>query len=87
MIAPDTLGNAQDYFRRNQLPFPGLVDDTHTVYDLYDVQSRAFSLGQRPGLFIIDKTGVVRYAYLGTQQWQIPENAEVLAQLDAVHGS
>lgn len=54
----------------------------HVAYDLYDVQSRALSLGQRPGLFIVDKTGMVRYAYLGTQQWQIPANKEVLLQLD-----
>ncbi|RME82802.1 MAG: thioredoxin peroxidase [Caldilineae bacterium] len=84
VIAPDTLGNAQDYFRRHQLPFPGLVDETHAVYDLYDVQSRVLSLGQRPGLFIIDREGVVRYAYLGSQQWEIPPNREVLAQLDGL---
>lgn len=85
-IAPDTLGKAQAYFQRNQLPFPGLVDDTHAVYDQYDVQSRLLSLGQRPGLFIVDKAGVVRYAYLGTQQWEIPPNNEVLAQLDTLRG-
>jgi peroxiredoxin len=82
VIAPDTLGNARAYFQRHQLPFPGLVSETLAVYDKYDVQSRRLSLGQRPGLFIVDKAGLVRYAYLGTQQWEIPPNAEVLAQLD-----
>jgi len=81
-IAPDTLGNAREYFQKHALPFPGLVDDTHAVYDQYDVQSRILSLGQRPGLFIVDKAGIVRYAFLGTQQWQIPSNREVLQQLD-----
>ena len=81
-IAPDTLGNARAYFQKHTLPFPGLVDNTHAVYDQYDVQSRLLSLGQRPGLFIVDKAGIVRYAYLGTQQWEIPSNREVLNQLD-----
>lgn len=84
-IVPDTLGNARNYFQRHRLPFPGLVDDTHAVYDRYDVQSRLLSLGQRPGLFIVDKAGIVRYAYVGTQQWEIPPNSQVLAQLDRLH--
>lgn len=82
VIASDTQGNARSYFQRNELPFPGLVDETHATYNLYDVQSRLLSLGQRPGLFIVDKSGVVRYAYVGTQQWEIPPNSEVLAQLE-----
>jgi len=82
VIAPDTLDNAQAYFKKNQLPYPGLIDDTQTVYEQFDIQSRMLSMGQRPGLFIIDKGGIVRYAYLGTQQWEIPSNTEVLAQLD-----
>ncbi len=40
------------------------------------------SVGQRPGLFIVDRAGIVRYAYLGNQQWEIPPNREVLQQLD-----
>ena len=84
VIAPDTLGNARTYFKDHQLPFPGLVDETHTVYDKFDVQSRLFSLGQRPGLFVVDKGGIVRYAYLGTQQWEIPPNKEILALVDTI---
>jgi len=84
VIAPDTLGNAREYFQKHALPFPGLVDDTHAIYDRYDVQSRLLSLGQRPALFIVDQAGTVRYAHLGTQQWEIPPNDEVLKQLDTL---
>lgn len=80
-IAPDTMDNAQSFFKNNQLPFPGLVDNELAVYEQFDVQSKALSLGQRPGLFIIDKQGIVRFTYLGTQQWQIPANQLVLDQL------
>lgn len=80
-IAPDTMGNTKSYFQNNQLPFPGLADNLLEVYQQYDVQSKLASLGQRPGLFIIDKQGITRFTYLGTQQWQIPPNQLVLEQL------
>lgn len=81
MIAPDTLENAKSFFQSNQLPFPGLVDNDLQVYGQFDVQSKLSSLGQRPGLFIIDKQGITRFAYLGTQMWEIPSNQIVLEQL------
>jgi hypothetical protein len=37
------------------------------------------SLGQRPALFVVDREGVVRFDSIGTQQWQIPSNDNVLA--------
>jgi len=82
VIAPDTMMNAQSFFEKNPVPFTALVDNSLEVYQQYDVQSKLISLGQRPGLFIIDKQGIVQCAYIGAQQWEIPSNAQVLAQLD-----
>ncbi len=81
VIAPDTLGNAQSFFSLSPVPFTALVDNELAVYQQFDVQSKLISLGQRPGLFVIDKQGIVQYAYLGAQQWEIPKNEEVLEQL------
>jgi peroxiredoxin Q/BCP len=83
-IAPDTLENAQAYFQKNELPFVCLPDPDRTVFRQYDVQSKMISLGQRPGLFVIDKDGIVRFAYLGWQQWEIPSVDETLRELDAL---
>ncbi len=83
-IAPDTLERARGYFQRHNIPFPCLPDPDRQVYRLYDVKSAMVSLGQRPGLFVIDAQGVVRYAYLGWQQWEIPSIDETLRQLDAL---
>lgn len=83
-VAPDTLENARRYFQGNDIPFPCLPDPDREVYRLYDVKSAMISLGQRPGLFVIDKEGVLRYAYLGWQQWEIPSVDETLRQLDAL---
>ena len=83
-IAPDTLEAARGYFEREQIPFPCLPDEKRQVFRMYDVKSAMISLGQRPGLFIVDSAGIVRYAYLGFQQWEIPSVDETLAELDAL---
>lgn len=83
-IAPDTLDSARSFFEREEIPFQCLPDPEREVYRAYDVKSAMISLGQRPGLFIIDKDGVVRYAYLGLQQWEIPSVDATLAELDAL---
>ena len=74
----DTSEKARAYFADNDIPFPCLVDADNTVYEQYEVKSKLLSLGQRPALFIIDRKGVVQFANLGWQQWEIPGNKEVL---------
>ncbi len=81
-IAPDTAEHASAYFKQQVIPFPCLADPERQVFHQYDVKSAMISLGQRPGLFIIDGDGIVRYAYLGFQQWEIPPIDETLAELD-----
>jgi peroxiredoxin Q/BCP len=81
-IAPDTIEHAQAHFQRNDIPFACLADPDRKVFRQYDVKSAMISLGQRPGLFIIDSDGAVRYAYLGFQQWEIPSIDDTLAELD-----
>jgi peroxiredoxin len=83
-VAPDSLENARRYFEMNDIPFPMLADRDRQVFRQYDVKSAMISLGQRPGLFVIDGAGVVRYAHLGFQQWEIPTVDETLKQLDAL---
>lgn len=83
-VAPDTLEHAQAFFQRNDIPFPCLADPDRKVFRQYDVKSAMISLGQRPGVFIIDKDGAVASAYLGSQQWEIPSIEDTLAELDRI---
>lgn len=80
-VAPHTIVEVDDYWQRQRLPFIGVADPDRRVFAAYDVQSTVWSLGQRPGLFLIDRTGAVRYAQVGAQQWDIPRNADVLRTL------
>jgi len=80
-IAPDTLDGVEKFVRGNEYPFALLADVDHAVFDGYDVVSTMMSLGQRPALFVVDRDGVVRFDSIGTQQWQIPTNDNVLKVL------
>ena len=83
-IAPDNAAGVTRFIHNNEYPFAVLPDDTHAVFDAYDVVSTMMSLGQRPALFVIDTTGTVRFDSIGTQQWQIPSNENVLAAIAAL---
>jgi peroxiredoxin len=83
-IAPDTAAGVARFVRDNAYPFPLLADETHEVFDAYDVVTRLMSLGQRPAIFVVDRDRIVRFDSIGTQQWEIPSNdtvIEVLASL------
>lgn len=83
-IAPDTAEGVAKFVRDNDYPFALAADTDHVVFDAYDVASKLMSLGQRPALFVIDREGVVRFDSVGTQQWQIPSNDNVLEVLSSL---
>ena len=83
-IAPDTLEGVEKFVRDNEYPFSLLADTDHAVFDAYDVVSTMMSLGQRPALFVVDTEGNVRFDSIGTQQWQIPTNDNVLEVLSHI---
>ena len=83
-IAPDTPEGVARFVRDNDYPFPLLADTEHAVFDAYDVVNKLSSLGQRPAVFVVDPQGTVRFDSIGTQQWQIPSNDNVLAVLSSL---
>ncbi len=83
-VAPDTLDGVARFVRDRDYPFPLLADTEHGVFDAYDVASTLMSLGQRPALFVVDRDGIVRFDSVGTQQWQIPSNDNVLEVLSTL---
>jgi peroxiredoxin len=83
-IAPDTPEGVDRFVRDNDYPFAILADTDHVVFDAYDVANKLMSLGQRPAVFVIDRDGVVRFDSVGTQQWQIPSNDNVLTFLSSL---
>jgi peroxiredoxin Q/BCP len=80
-VAPESVASIERFTKQHPVPFPIVSDSEHTVFDEYDVTSRALSLGQRPAVFVIDHAGIVRFDVIGTQQWQIADNKTVLSIL------
>jgi thioredoxin-dependent peroxiredoxin len=85
-ISAEGIEAGERYLNSHPLPYPVVVDAEHGTFDAYDVTSRLLSLGQRPGLFVIDGEGVIRFDSIGVQQWQIPENEQVLEVLESLPG-
>jgi thioredoxin-dependent peroxiredoxin len=83
-ISAEPPQRSEAYLRSHPLPYPTLIDADHAVFDAYDVTSRLISLGQRPGLFVIDSEGVVRFEEVGAQQYNIPPNEKVLGVLESL---
>ena len=83
-ISAEPAKRSEAYLRSHPLPYPTLVDEEHGVFDAYDVTSRLMSLGQRPGLFVIDADGVVRFEEVGAQQYNIPPDEQVLKVLESL---
>jgi peroxiredoxin len=53
------------------------------VADQYYQEVNLFKLGRMPALFVIDQTGLIRYAHYGDSMSDIPTNQEVLELLDS----
>ena len=83
-VAPESTAAIERFTKQHPVPFPVVSDSDHAVFDAYDVASRALSLGQRPAVFVLDRTGVVRFDAIGTQQWQIADNKTVLSILGSL---
>jgi peroxiredoxin len=81
-IAPHPLDEVEALVNRLRLPFPVGADPARSIYRAYGVASRLWSLGQKPGLVVIDRSGWIRWVSIGWQQWDIPTNAEVFTVLD-----
>lgn len=85
VIAPDSVEKARRYWEKEKLPFIGLPDPDHAVADLYGQEVNLLKMGRMPALFIVDKTGEIRYRHHGGSMRDIPSNAEVLSMLDLLN--
>ena len=82
--APDAV---RRYVEESGLPFNVLVDESREVLKAYGVWHR-FGLTTwnvaRPALFLIDRTGAIRYSFIGDQQQQFPSPEEIQRALTSI---
>ena len=87
IVGPDDKLAFQNYWQKENLPFVGLADPTHSVADRYGQEVKLLKFGRMPALMVIDKTGQVRHTHYGGAMSDIPPNAEILAVLDQLNQS
>jgi peroxiredoxin Q/BCP len=85
VVGPEDEKAFSNYWQKNNLPFIGLPDPTHTVLKLYGQEVNLFKLGRMPAQVTIDKQGVARFAHYGHDMTDIPANEEILELLEAMN--
>ncbi len=75
------------FAERNGIMFPLLVDKDRSVIKSYGVYHwlsfEAYNIA-RPATFIIDKLGIIQYMYIGTHQFDLVDQSEVLECLKSI---
>ncbi len=75
------------YIEDAGLPFNILVDESRDVLKAYGVWHRlgldAWNIA-RPALFLIDKSGAIRYSFIGDRQDEFPSTEEILTALSSL---
>jgi peroxiredoxin len=73
------------YIEETGLPFNILVDEKRDVLRAYGVWHKfgldAWNIA-RPALFLIDRSGAIRYSFIADRQDEFPSSAEIDEALD-----
>lgn len=85
-ILVDSIENAQKMeqkYARNKYAI--FYDESKDVSKMLNQQIKITKLGRMPGLLIVDKQGIVQYAYYGDSMKDIPENDAVFKELEKIN--
>jgi peroxiredoxin len=85
VVGPEDEKAFLNYWQKNNLPFVGLPDPTHTVLKLYGQEIKLFKFGRMPAQVTIDKQGLARFVHYGHDMTDIPENEEILELLETMN--
>ncbi len=84
ILGPDGPNAFRKYWAENDIPFVGLSDLRSRVAKLYDQEVNLLKFGRMPALFVIDRSGLLRYAQYGNSMEDIPSNEVVLEVLERI---
>ena len=78
-ILVDKLENAQKMEKKYaKEKFPILYDQKNEVAKQLKQQKKFWKLGRLPGMLIVDKAGIIQFAYYSDSMSDIPKNKTVL---------
>ena len=78
------------YIEETGLPFDILIDGSREVSKAYGVWHRigvsAWNIA-RPALFLIDRSGAIRYSFIGESQDEFPSHDEIMGEIEKLASS
>jgi peroxiredoxin Q/BCP len=77
-IGPDGPRAFERFWESEKMPFIGCSDVGNNTARLYFQEFNLLKFGWVPALFVIDKSGVIKFAHYGNSMSDIPENNEIL---------
>ena len=85
-ILVDSIDNAQKMeqkYARNKYAI--FYDESKKVSKMLNQQVKITKLGRMPGLLIVDKQGIVQFAYYGDSMKDIPQNDVLFKELEKIN--
>ena len=86
-IGPDSPENFTNFWRENNIPFPGLPDQAKQVSRTYKQEINLFKLGRMPLNTVLDREGYIRFIHYGYSMSDIPDNETLLQVIDELNTS
>lgn len=86
-VGPDGPKAFQRYWKNENMPFPGLSDVGYAIARQYSQEFKLLKYGLMPAMFIIDRSGIIRYAHYAESMSDIPENDTILKLIDRINSS
>ena len=86
-VVAEKSASVRRYIEETGLPFNILVDESRSVLKAYGVWHRigldALNIA-RPALFLVDRSGRIRYSFIADRQHEYPSHEEILGALEGV---
>jgi peroxiredoxin Q/BCP len=81
-ILPDNAESAKNFEASFAKKFPIYYDPKKKVNKMLKQEVKPFKLGRMPALIIIDKNGIIKYAYYSDSMDDIPSNDAIFEVLN-----
>lgn len=70
-------------YARNKYPI--FYDESKSTVEKLKQEIKMLKGGRMPGLLVVDKEGIIQYAYYSDSMKDIPENEEILEVLEKLN--
>ena len=84
-ILVDSEENAKKMETKYAKKYAIFYDPSKKVADLLNQEVKLSKLGRMPGLLIVDKEGIIQYAYYGDSMKDIPKNEVIFEVIESIN--